>query len=611
MKNKKNRQFSLLETLKVLGVIFLIVISFISGMIFAEKSYLLKLKTEYLKAEVSPPSPPEVPENPNVGVGTYAITLNQGWNLVGFPVLSPYMSNIKNNSGKLKTLFNNKIEIVFTYTGGKWESYDFVNNVGNLNKIELGRGYWIKMSEGLNVTINSNSTGGNDDDEGDDDNSDDGENLPNTKYNSTSPCLPGNPDFSRLGGYNNSKLQDCNHLTPKYIAGREFITEDPKEYKPNGKTIEQMKEKLNSRGMDCSVKSEDKIYCNDVADGKRVGMIDIIKDFGGNSNWHWMPVDGGNTPNTDDVSSTSTSNPTYNDNLPNTIYSSYPNCVGIFANQMTGYDISKLQNCNHLTPKYVAGRVFSSENVTEYGPNGKKALDIVPKLNAKGMACTVVSEDKIYCNDVAEGNIVRTIDIIRDFGGNSAWQWLPVNESVNQNGLCGTSHQQTFNSTPTVNLCNSGTPSSISENNNKFNWSCGGIGTGSATNCWANKSNSNQEASCGTSNGQSFGSVPSNNLCSIGTPSAVAEENSKFQWTCNNNGRSVNCEANKGVSNVNGECGDITEVESRTEITQAVACKSGTLDSLRTVNRGESFTWICKGSGNGSNASCSAIKIIL
>ena len=54
---------------------------------------------------------------------------------------------------------------------------------------------------------------------------------------------------------------------------------------------------------------------------------------------------------------------------------------------------------------------------------------------------------------------------------------------------------------------------------------------------------------CGTANGTTVSSIPSTNLCSVGTPTTVAG-NGPWSWSCNgyNGGASATCSANKTAS---------------------------------------------------------------
>ena len=54
-------------------------------------------------------------------------------------------------------------------------------------------------------------------------------------------------------------------------------------------------------------------------------------------------------------------------------------------------------------------------------------------------------------------------------------------------GVCGTSNGGSFNSAPTANLCTSGTATAVSSNTTSFTWDCTGSNGGTTTNCSAAK----------------------------------------------------------------------------------------------------------------------------
>jgi len=102
---------------------------------------------------------------------------------------------------------------------------------------------------------------------------------------------------------------------------------------------------------------------------------------------------------------------------------------------------------------------------------------------------------------------------------------------------------------PTSNLCVAGSPSSVSSNSSSYYWTCNGIGSGATT---ASCSISNGKGVCGssytTSPQPSYSTAPSSNLCNGGTPSSVTKNttNSTWNWTCaglnsSNPGSVVSC----------------------------------------------------------------------
>ncbi len=97
---------------------------------------------------------------------------------------------------------------------------------------------------------------------------------------------------------------------------------------------------------------------------------------------------------------------------------------------------------------------------------------------------------------------------------------------------------------------------------------------------------------CGSSNGGSFYTAPTTNLCSSGTASAVTGSG-PWNWSCSTSGGSASCSANKKVD---GVC-------SATHY----ACIAGA--SANNVNGSTAWTWSCLGSNGGTTASCSESKV--
>ena len=102
------------------------------------------------------------------------------------------------------------------------------------------------------------------------------------------------------------------------------------------------------------------------------------------------------------------------------------------------------------------------------------------------------------------------------------------------NGVCGTSNGGTFISVPTTNLCNTGGASTVSVVGSSWTWTCSGTAGGNTVSCSATVL-----SSCGTSNGGTFISAPTTNLCDVlATSSAVTTNETTFDWNCSIGGSS-------------------------------------------------------------------------
>ncbi len=137
---------------------------------------------------------------------------------------------------------------------------------------------------------------------------------------------------------------------------------------------------------------------------------------------------------------------------------------------------------------------------------------------------------------------------------NATWDWVFVRKSIGTDptasfnteesnaliascsanveiadGVCGTANGQSFGAVPTTNLCSAGIASSVTNNTTTYDWTCIGIGTSSETaSCSAGKT---LNGICGFSHGAPLTSIPTTNLCNSGTPSVVSGSG-PWNWTC-------------------------------------------------------------------------------
>lgn len=102
-------------------------------------------------------------------------------------------------------------------------------------------------------------------------------------------------------------------------------------------------------------------------------------------------------------------------------------------------------------------------------------------------------------------------------------------------GVCGSAAGSVLTQTPTQPyLCSAGTPSAVSFNGSTYSWSC--IGTSSTAICNAA---ARINGSCGTASGGTFSSTPTVNLCATGTAGPVSLIGATYSWTCMGNAGSV------------------------------------------------------------------------
>jgi hypothetical protein len=134
--------------------------------------------------------------------------------------------------------------------------------------------------------------------------------------------------------------------------------------------------------------------------------------------------------------------------------------------------------------------------------------------------------------------------------GSGPWSWSCVGSGggasascsalLLTNGACGSANGAGFTSTPTANLCSSGTATAVS-GSGPWNWSCAGSNGGSTALCAASLATN---GTCGSANGVTAASAPISGLCSAGTATAVSGSG-PWSWNCagSNGGSTASCEA--------------------------------------------------------------------
>ncbi|MFA5296278.1 MAG: DUF2341 domain-containing protein [Methanoregulaceae archaeon] len=153
------------------------------------------------------------------------------------------------------------------------------------------------------------------------------------------------------------------------------------------------------------------------------------------------------------------------------------------------------------------------------------------------------------------------------------------------NGTCGSSNNGNFSTVPSSNLCSAGTASAVS-GTGPWTWTCTGSGGGTTANCSANKI---VNGVCGSSHGGAFSTAPSSNLCSAGTASAVSGTG-PWTWTCTGayTGTTANCSA---YVIADGACGSSNngtfQVAPSTNL-----CSAGIASA---VSGAGPWTWTCAG----------------
>jgi hypothetical protein len=179
-----------------------------------------------------------------------------------------------------------------------------------------------------------------------------------------------------------------------------------------------------------------------------------------------------------------------------------------------------------------------------------------------------------------------------------------ITSATRVDGKCGAAQGQSFVETPKTDLCLAGQPSIVS-GSGSWIWACKGANGGFSVTCKANKSSNKVNGTCGKAHGSYVSVKPTTELCQSGTPTSVSRSG-PWTWSCKgvNGGSSENCRAEKAVVPVNGQCGSINGHSVITKPTTEL-CQSGTPS---TVSGSGPWVWRCVGSDGGYTPTCRAEK---
>ncbi len=112
---------------------------------------------------------------------------------------------------------------------------------------------------------------------------------------------------------------------------------------------------------------------------------------------------------------------------------------------------------------------------------------------------------------------------------------------------------------------------------------------------------------CGNANGVATIYPPSSGLCSKGAASGVTTNPNSYDWSCSAGSGATSCSAPRTPAPINGSCGPSHGITTSSTPTIGL-CSQGTPSGVS--DTGSSYGWTCSGSNGGSNASCSATKVV-
>jgi YVTN family beta-propeller protein len=259
------------------------------------------------------------------------------------------------------------------------------------------------------------------------------------------------------------------------------------------------------------------------------------------------------------------------------------------------------------TRAYISQEKFNMVTVVDTSSNTviKKIPVNAPfgiSVEPAGASVYVVNNDQdsdsVTAIDAASNTVVGTVPV--GWHPVAFGQFIGPSPAGTVNAVCGSSNGGTFASAPTTNLCSAGTPTTVT-GNGPWNWTCQGENGGTNASCSAKVQSAAGNGVCGSANGRNFLKAPSSSLlCSAGKASKVAGKG-PWSWTCagSHGGSTASCSANLEV---NGVCGS-SNGKAYTAVPLSNLCKAGTASSILGFGP---WDWTCQGANGGTNASCSA-----
>ncbi|MFA5013053.1 MAG: polysaccharide deacetylase family protein [Candidatus Paceibacterota bacterium] len=232
-------------------------------------------------------------------------------------------------------------------------------------------------------------------------------------------------------------------------------------------------------------------------------------------------------------------------------------CAGINGGSTDSCSANKTQTTTCQNPIVgVSGSTeiqsgqFTTLNATATSPSGN-SLTYSWTCTSGQLSQKNILNPTYYAPSVSSDRKVNCNLVVSDNKGCHASGLISItvkkNSPTAKNGVCGSSNGQTFTSKPSTNLCSYGNASSVS-GSGPWNWTCAGTNGGNNISCSANKTATPTPVNgeCGSSDGNTFSAKPTTNLCAKGTASTVSGSG-PWNWTCagTNGGSTDSCSANK------------------------------------------------------------------
>lgn len=232
-----------------------------------------------------------------------------------------------------------------------------------------------------------------------------------------------------------------------------------------------------------------------------------------------------------------------------------------------------------------------------------------PKVNAVCGQASVTGHREPPVADLCQSGEASNVE------GTGPWSWtcagthggadVSCKASRLVDGVCGDSNGSAFAKAPDDGLCAQGRASRVT-GRGPWSWNCAGIEGGDTATCTAlmsgKESKPGAPAACGPAAEAVLFTMPLDNLCSGGKPSAVSG-NGPWTWSCSDeSGNNVACTS---LMAVEGACGTAANVPAAMAPATDL-CASGTPGKVSANKAKTHWTWNCRGSKDDVTVSCSA-----
>lgn len=228
---------------------------------------------------------------------------------------------------------------------------------------------------------------------------------------------------------------------------------------------------------------------------------------------------------------------------------------------------------------------------------GAFVMCLTDAINNVSVPCAA---GQCHTNPVGGANMICSVDPTVN---NSDPGTTPAGAATGS-ATCGSANGGSFSTAPTINLCSTGNPSTVS-GSGPWSWTCGSALL-SAVVCSANitAAAAATHGACGTDNGQ-YLVAPPTNLCSAGVGSVITETGGSWEWFCiGTDNDIITCMAFKPLSRVDGTCGLANGQSYPTAPDFNIRCSTGNPTAV--TNPAGAWIWSCAGFNGGNGASCSA-----